>query len=330
MIVLRTFDAARERYGDLLLLHGAAPEAVAGVLGQARVLRAEAGETVLEADQPNSRVYVLLSGTLRVDLAESRDGVASTHIGRGECVGELSVIDGATTSARVRAVDTCELLLLSGEEVTRLAEHSHAVAMNLLRLLSRRIRGANHLVRERAIESETLRARSTMDALTGLYNRRWLDETLGRMTTRAEHAGGAKSAFFGFLLADVDHFKRVNDEHGHLVGDRVLQKVSEAVRLSLRPTDFAARYGGEEIAAVIPELASLETAAQIAERVRRAVRAVEFIAPSGAAVPLSISLGVAILQPGESVESLIARADAALYRAKREGRDRVVTAQAST
>ena len=327
MDVVRTFDWRREGYAHLRLLDGATLESVEALLEQAPVLRARGGETILGADQANEVVYILLSGTLRVDLSEDPEGPALTHIGRGECVGELSVIDGSTTSARVRAVDDAELLALRGEEVLRMADRSHAVARNLLRLLSTRIRGANRLVRERANESEVLRAHAITDALTGLYNRRWLDETLSRMAGRADHPGAqaAASAAFAVLLIDVDHFKRVNDTWGHLVGDRVLQRIAEALRASLRPTDFAARYGGEELVALLPQVGDEAAAVSVAERIRRSVAAVEIATEARPAIAITVSIGAAVRRPHESGPELLARADAALYRAKQAGRDRTET-----
>ena len=321
MEFLRMFNPASEGYGDLLLLHGASGEAVEACLRRSRVLRAAPGELILEGDTTNATVYVVLSGTLRVDVVDSGQKPGYTHIARGECVGELSVIDGARTSAAVRAVDECELLALAGADVLQLADLSHAVARALLRLLSTRIRGANRLVREQATESEALRFRMLTDPLTGLYNRRWLDEMLSRMAERAAHGGRASDAF-ALLLIDVDHFKQVNDRFGHLVGDRMLRRVSEAIRLALRPTDFAARYGGEEMVAVLPGVADEDTALRVAERVREAVSQAGVPATDGHTVCVTLSIGVAVQDGHEQPEALLARADRALYHAKNNGRNR--------
>jgi len=319
MTPLRLFDARREPLAGLALFDGAALEAIEAVLGRSRVLATEPGERVLAADSANACLYVVLSGTLRVELAP-RDAANAAHLGRGECVGELSVIDGARTSAAVRAVDRCELLALEGRDVLVLAEASHAVARNLLRILSRRLRGADELLREQAVQSEALRVRSLTDALTGLYTRAWLDERLHRLAQRSDH--GAPQ--FSLIMADVDHFKEFNDRWGHLAGDRVLQLVGETLRAALRPGDAAARYGGEEFVVVLPAVAELEQARRVAERIRDALGAAALLPGGDPDSPrLTMSLGVALRHPHEDVRALLQRADEAMYRAKRAGRNRV-------
>jgi diguanylate cyclase (GGDEF)-like protein len=319
----RYFDPASESFAELLLFENAESEAVCDILGRSPVVRAEPGETVLAANTPNDTIYVVMKGTLRVDVAAGESEVADKHLGRGECAGELSVIDGTSTSASVLAVDQCELLAIDGAQVLLLADRSHAVARNLLRILSRRIRGTNTMLREEVQHSKALRRIAASDALTGLYSRGWLDETVARMAARADHEGST----FAVLLADVDHFKSFNDRWGHLMGDRVLQQVGEALRDALRPTDFAARYGGEEFAVVLPGVSDVESAAEVAERLRCAVRKIVLMSERGAQPPgVTISLGVAVRARGEPPMALFERADQALYRAKHAGRDCIETA----
>lgn len=319
MRTLRLFDPKREPFSDLMLFDGAAAEDVVDALGRSRVCRTEPAEVVLAANISNETVYVVLHGRLCVDLPQAgNDDVI--HLGRGECVGELSVIDGSLTSTSVRAVDECDLLVLEGADILALANRSHAVARNLLRILSRRLRGTNALLREEVRTSEIMRLRSITDTLTGLYNRRWFDDTMRRIGARSDQGGTP----FALLVIDIDQFKLFNDTWGHQIGDRVLQQVAEALRAALRPTDFAARYGGEEFALLLPTVLTLESASLIAERVRRAVRR---IAPmtghSEDLPPITVSIGVVVRQPGEGAEALFRRADQLLFRAKREGRDRV-------
>ena len=160
------------------------------------------------------------------------------------------------------------------------------------------------------------RRRSTLDPLTGLFNRNALEQRLSELNGQpCDPTDGLSHAF---LLCDLDHFKRVNDRFGHATGDAVLQDVAYTMRATLRAGDSIYRVGGEEILVMLPG-ASHEDALEIAERLRVAVRERE---PVG--VPVSLSIGVAVAEPGVvDCEDLLARADAALYAAKAEGRDRV-------
>jgi diguanylate cyclase (GGDEF)-like protein len=166
---------------------------------------------------------------------------------------------------------------------------------------------------------EELERMSTTDMLTGLGNRRHLMDVLTQEIERARR--GAQP--FSILMLDVDHFKQYNDTHGHQAGDDVLARVGAVLRNSIRPYDCAARYGGEEFLVVL-STASLEHAQESAERIRKKIRAEQF---TGGTV--TVSIGVAEYPShGDAVNSVIGQADAALYEAKRGGRDRVACAGA--
>jgi diguanylate cyclase (GGDEF)-like protein len=157
------------------------------------------------------------------------------------------------------------------------------------------------------------------DALTRLPNRRAFDEALAREVARADRSGAPLAA----IVVDVDHFKRVNDAHGHAVGDAVLAAVAARAASALRAGDLLARIGGEEFAALLPG-ADLAAAAEAAERIRIAVRGTP-IAAGAEALGVTVSLGCAAREPGVAGSDLLARADARLYAAKAAGRDRVAT-----
>lgn len=304
---------------DMLLFEQADRESIAATLELSRTYRAAPGEVVLAPGALNAIVYVVLKGTLRVDVL-NREGSDHWHVGRGECVGELSVIDGGATSATVIAVEECELLALPGDTVLKLVDRSHAVARNLVRLLSRRLKGSNRLLIEEAEISKFLRRQVNFDALTGLHSRAWLDATLPRMCNRVRRGGEG----FALAMCDIDYFKRINDTFGHLMGDQVLHRIGEVLSKCLRPTDFAARFGGEEMVAILCDTDIVANAVTAAERVRLAVRGLEIASiPNGREPAVTVSIGVAVYQPEESSDQLIHRADAALYVAKQGGRDRV-------
>ncbi len=173
---------------------------------------------------------------------------------------------------------------------------------------------------------EALREQSICDTLTGLFNRRFLEESLERELARAER----ETRPLLVLMLDVDHFKRFNDAHGHEAGDAVLRALGQVLRKSTRAGDIVCRFGGEEFTAVLPG-ASTEHAEKWAARLMEAVRAMH-IKVGGQLLPgVTISMGLASYpEHGNSVERLMQSADLALYEAKRLGRDRLVHAKGAT
>jgi two-component system cell cycle response regulator len=170
---------------------------------------------------------------------------------------------------------------------------------------------------------ESLRASvdlAVVDPLTQLYNRRFLDTHCATLVEEAHASGRALSV----LMLDVDRFKTVNDSYGHEAGDDVLREFAGRLKAQIRQEDLAARFGGEELVVLMPDT-SADTALGIAERIRHAVETSRFQVEGGArSIPLTISVGVAELEPGDTPQSLMRRADEALYGAKGAGRNRVV------
>ncbi|HEX8939674.1 MAG TPA: GGDEF domain-containing protein [Candidatus Limnocylindrales bacterium] len=166
-------------------------------------------------------------------------------------------------------------------------------------------------------------AKAATDALTGLPNRRYFDEFCGLLSRRRRAADAV-----GVLMVDIDHFKRLNDRHGHSTGDAVLRLVAGAIGRSVRDDDVPARYGGEEFVVLLRN-PSPPVAAEIGERIRWAVRTLDLahLGIDRVTVSVGVAVGRPAAEPGgqaEAVEDLVERADRALYRAKRQGRDRVV------
>jgi diguanylate cyclase (GGDEF)-like protein/PAS domain S-box-containing protein len=173
---------------------------------------------------------------------------------------------------------------------------------------------------ERAIQilQEELREQSTHDALTGLYNRHFLEESFGRELLLAERTGHPVSVVMG----DLDHFKAVNDRDGHLAGDEVLRVFGNLIKRNARASDIACRYGGEEFLLVLPGMTE-EGAAERAEESRRAMAATP-VRHGASQITVTASFGVATFPlHGRTTDELIAAADGALYSAKTEGRNRV-------
>ncbi len=170
------------------------------------------------------------------------------------------------------------------------------------------------LLRSSDIERSAWKTRALHDALTGLYNRRSLDDSLNSLLARDDRKA---SSTLAAVMFDVDFFKRVNDSFGHPTGDRVLKAVAQAIAANIRPDDLAFRFGGEEFLVLFADV-DATTVVAIAERIRAIVAHSEADAPS-----VTLSAGIAFRRVGESAESLVDRADGALYAAKSDGRDQV-------
>lgn len=166
-----------------------------------------------------------------------------------------------------------------------------------------------------------LRELACTDPLTQLYNRRSAMDVAQHEAAVFQRGGRPLAVVIG----DVDHFKRINDQHGHAVGDVALRAIARALREGVREVDHVARWGGEEFLVLLPSTEA-EEALQVCERLRQNVQALSSQNLAGADLSISITLGVAVLQPGESIEQVLVRADRAMYEGKQAGRNRVVLA----
>jgi diguanylate cyclase (GGDEF)-like protein/PAS domain S-box-containing protein len=204
--------------------------------------------------------------------------------------------------------------------------HSTAPQINGRRALISIILDVTDRVRaERELKAahQKMREQSIHDGLTGLYNRHYLDDFLDRELIAASRGDYPVSA----IMADLDHFKKVNDCHGHLAGDEVLRVFSDLMKQHSRGSDMCSRYGGEEFLLVLPRMAP-DVAAERAQQLRRALAAVR-IQFGGSEIAVTASFGVATFpQDGRTAQELVAAADGALYAAKAAGRDRVSVAGA--
>ncbi len=310
----------KELLAGLRLFDGVPLESVEGYIDGMGELRLNADDVLLQPDQPNAHVFLVLEGRLHVHLA-TLDSPPLVVLGPGECVGEMSIIDNARTSAYVVAAVPTRLLVIDQKILWLLINNVNGVARNLLYVLASRVRSDNSLIVD-AIEAQRVWEQHAMvDALTGLYNRRWLQRTLERLMERARRDGAGLSV----LMADLDHFKQFNDQYGHLAGDLVLGTVARTLHANMRPNDTAVRFGGEEFVIVLPAT-RLEDAMVMAERLRLAVAKLTVDTSDGVRLPgVKISIGVAEMQEDMDAAFLVNAADAALYRAKAQGRDRVAS-----
>lgn len=229
--------------------------------------------------------------------AATTESVCVPIIGQGQTLGMLHVACGAADWRGAKR---------------------HSDGLRCLRTMADRIGPALANLRLR----ETLRSLSIRDPLTGLYNRRYLEESLQREIHRASRAGASIAA----IMIDVDHFKRFNDAFGHEAGDVVLRAIADIVRRNIRPSDLPCRLGGEELVVVMPD-ATVELATARAEKIRRDIRELALQHEGRTLGVVTASFGIATYPAHASTaDTLLHVGDTALYRAKAEGRDRVCAA----
>lgn len=295
----------------LRLFQNVAASSLKHLLKEFRACELEAGEILLSPFNRNQFLYLLLEGQLKVYLG-SLDNQPVSTLEPGECAGEISFIDNDRPSAYVVANERSLVLRLHRQSLMTLFNESPQLMQNLLELLCERVRQGNRII----LDTEQ---NANVDTLTGLFNRRWLEHVFQRESTRCAFNNQPMS----MLMLDVDHFKAYNDQHGHLAGDYALCLVAHTLRNQLRPKDNMTRYGGEEFVILLPELGAAE-ARNIGERLRQSLEQVgTFYSPVGMLPGVTVSIGLAQMEASDSLEDLIARADAALYQAKQEGRNRL-------
>jgi diguanylate cyclase (GGDEF)-like protein len=301
------------------LFGGVAIDEIGGLLASCERRMLVAGQTLLSRNAPNDSIYLLLAGCLRVHLMDPGDEPAS-RIEVGECAGEMSVIDGDTVSADVVADEYSEVLRIPRNVLWAMVDVSHTIARNLLYILSTRMRYGNELIIRNMHTQRVLEIAATIDALTGVHNRGWMDRSFPRMMARCAE----KDKPFCILMVDIDHFKRLNDTWRHVCGDQALTAVAEALLNNVRPEDMLARYGGEEFVIGLPNT-DVDDAFIVGERLRRAIEFLPLAFRRGEKLPhVTVSIGIGRMLPGQTVTEVIAIADEALYRAKDAGRNQVM------
>jgi diguanylate cyclase (GGDEF)-like protein len=268
---------------------------------------------------------------LQAEITHAGEPYMRSYIGvplvlRDQVVGVISMQNirpAAYTAEQIRLLETLAVQAAISIENTRLYEQAQQ-ELTSRRQVERSLREANARLQAQLVENLALQAQlreqAIRDAVTGLFNRRYLEETLERELSRAARDGVPISA----VMMDIDHFKNLNDAHGHKAGDLMLRAIGDLLRNQTRQADVACRYGGEEFVIVLPGV-TLEVACRRAEQLRSNVEALR-IEYEGATLTATVSVGVAV-SPDHGVNSddLLRVADMALYAAKERGRNHVVS-----
>lgn len=276
------------------------------------------GDTLIEAGARNNTLYLVLSGQLRV-YAGGRDLPANATLEAGDCAGEMSLIDGESTSALVLAAAPTELLAIPHLRIWEMIDLTPLIARNLLAIMAGRLRNNNLTLvttQSRTLEFEQS---GSVDTLTGLHNRRWINESFLRLIRRCRQ----DQSPLCLIMVDIDRFARINERNGLLTGDNILRRVARGLAESLRPQDLLGRYGGDEFAILLPNTPLAEAQA-IASRLCKVILAAAIVAPP-AEEPLTLSCGVTPVKAEDDMTGVFTRAERALLQAKANGRNRVET-----
>jgi diguanylate cyclase (GGDEF)-like protein len=291
-------------------------ESIQGLMDACTYRWLEKGETLISAGESNRTVYFLLSGQVGVHL-DSPTNTPTAILGPGESVAEMSVIDHQPASAYVIALEPTSLLVMDEEILWSLVQSSHAAACNLLIGLTTRLRNADSAITGGTWTAKNYRQIGTIDALTGLHNRYWFEGVLERQCLRSGMGGRPLCV----IVVDVDYFSTFNDRFGRAYGDRILYSLAHTLAERLRPTEAVVRYGSDEFAILLPDV-GVEAARKVCERIHQGVMDAVPVMPDGKSVPHpSISVGLAVMQPGQTAQDLLAEVERALSRAKDGGRN---------
>jgi diguanylate cyclase (GGDEF)-like protein len=288
--------------------------------------KCQPGEIIMREGEAGDVFYAMRGGLAIVIKGEIETPTVIGFRSTGDTIGEMALLENRPRSATVIALEPVSLWKLERDTFHQFLTENPALSLTLMSILSGRIREADEerlsgTIRERQKEVvlEDLSRLAAYDPLTGLYNRRQMDETLRVEALRAIQ----RKSVIGIIMADIDHFKNINDTYGHHAGDLMLQATARILKESVRMADSVCRYGGEEFVIILPG-ASLDIIERIAEKIRARFKKLK-LKHEGQTLQATISLGAASFpQHANNLEQVIQHADKALYQAKRGGRNRVV------
>ncbi len=297
--------------GRILIVddRAASSERIAGMLMEAHTVEIEANpnEAVFHAAEGNYDLLIVSLGLDNFDGLRLCSQVRSLE--RTRNVPILAIADAESNTRLVRGLE-----IGVNDYLTRPVDKNELMAR-----VRTQIRKKRYTERLRDNVQMSIEM-SITDALTGLFNRRYMESHVGTLVEQASTRGKPLTV----LVLDIDYFKSINDTYGHDAGDDVLREFSIRIKKSIRGIDLACRYGGEEFVVVMPET-DMAVATLVAERLRRRIAGEPFPIQQGSrAVEVTISIGIAALGRNENAAAVLKRADQALYRAKRDGRNRVV------
>ena len=278
------------------------------------VIELQPGQVLLKPGQADTNVYVVLAG--RMDIhPTSVDQPASASVGVGECAGAMAVVEGRERTTFLVAGIASRLLVVPKDMMWSLMNASHAMARNMLYSLAGRSRNESEEIKSCLLSQSSFERMAYVDGLTGLHNRRWLDQAFRRQVVRSLY----DDLPLTIAMIDVDHCAAYCNAHGYLSADKALRSVGLVLNDKLRPGDLLARFGSDTFSILLPATNLINTFT-VAERLRRAVEESK-IAGAPTLPSVTVSMGYTQLLAGDTIEDMLERVDAALRVAKGAGRN---------
>ncbi len=289
------------------------------------------GHIIFKEGDRGDTLYIVKSGTVSISLRLSNGQERElVEFSAGDFFGEMSIFENAPRSASCTTKENSALFTLSGDTFFQFVESHPFIAIKIMyRMLnstSQRLRNTDEFLSDMVQWGEKARKRAVTDELTGVYNRRFLDEALEEYFISSK----AEMQSLSIVMVDLDNFRDINESYSTEVGDAVIVSVVEVFRKKLRTQDVIARYGGDEFTILLPDTGSKE-ARRLAEDICACIEQLDVLERlKGPIARVTTSQGIATYpEHAENLKSLREKADQALYRAKHEGRNRVVIADSN-
>jgi len=304
---------------NLALFQGVEPESIRAWIADCSLKWFKAGSTVLSPDTENRSLLLVLDGRASIHL-KSGDSEAIARVAAGECLGEVSLFDTQSPTAVVVAETDLHILVISHEQLFRMIEWSHQVSRNLLYILSQRLRYCNEAIGESVQFQEGLKDEAKRDALTGLYNREWLDIYLSKLDNNA--ALGVTMPELSLLIIDIENLHWYGENYGDLARQEVLRQVAKTVGKEFRSTDKIARYDDARFMVILPGTGQ-DAAASIAARLRDSITGTPIENGPVTYPSPEASIAVAGVPQEGNLADLIETAASRLKEVRQDGGDQV-------
>ncbi len=302
------------------------PEEIKSIAGLFRSHEIDRGEVLFREGDEGNELFIVMSGAVASFIRLPDGGERQiAQFQAGNFFGEMSIFENAPRSATCSSLEKSVLLGLHEKDFYSMIEQYPDIATKImyrmLNITAQRLRDTGEFLSDMVHWGEAARRRAITDELTGAYNRRFLDDALVSQIDLAENSGKPLS----LVMVDLDYFREINENYGHEAGDRCILEVVRVFNRHLRESDILARFGGDEFTVLMPDT-PWSNAVEITELVRKSLEKQDILGQyQGPVKKLTMSAGVASFQVhADDVKKLKEMADQALYRAKEEGRNRVV------